>query len=129
MQWDFHRGLVALDEGRQILAEYSKYCSGSGAPRLGDEFFRWVFQTQYSSCKLVKITPNSERGFEEFPDEESLEGFDRQDRKFVAVAVASRDESVVVNAVDSDYRNFAGALAGAGVRVKELCVHCLSTEG
>ena len=43
------KGHLALDEGRQILAEYSKYCSGSGAPRLGDEFFRWVFQTQYSS--------------------------------------------------------------------------------
>ena len=41
-------------------------------------------------CDLVPITPinDSENEFEEFPDDPVLEGFDPDDRKFIAVAIA-----------------------------------------
>jgi hypothetical protein len=81
------RGRVGLDELGEIIDEYRRYCRGSGEPGVGDEFFRWVFEHQYTHCERVHLTPDEDRTYAEFPDDPDLTNFDRNDRKFVAVAM------------------------------------------
>jgi hypothetical protein len=114
-------GRIALDHAGEILAEYSTYCAFRGAPGIGDEFFRWVMDNQYSSCTRIKLSVDSERGYIEFPNDPSLTTFDLADRKFIAVALSCSPTAIVLNAVDPGYRDHQEALSRIGIRVNELC--------
>jgi len=118
---------LALDDGDEILAEYARYCSHSGQPGVGDEFFRWAFDNQYTSCHRIHLTIDEDRVYQEFPDTPDLERFDRSDRKFVATALGCVPTATIYNAVDSDWSQSAPALAAAGVPVIELCPDCLKS--
>ena len=99
----------------------------SGQPGVGDEFMYWLFQNQYNGevCERVHITPHPERKFVEFPEDPALTGFDPNDRKYVAVALASTNRPEILNAVDSDWYHFNSELSAAGLRIKQLCPDCL----
>lgn len=57
--------------------------------------------------------------YEDFPDDPELSGFDRSDRKFVALA---RRESVpVANATDSDWLHHHAILERHGIAVHFVC--------
>ena len=116
-------GIVVLDMGMQILSEYMKRLSMSGQPGLGDAFMKWVWQVQADSshCELVMISPHEQRGFVEFPDDQALNDFDRDDRKFVAVALTSSKHPSVLNAVDSDWWVYRDSLRRNGVAIRFLC--------
>jgi hypothetical protein len=118
---------VCLDSGDHILAEYRNNLSLSGQPGVGDEFMRWLHDNQYNDlvCERVDIRENSERGYEEFPDNAELKGFDRSDRKFVAVALTSQHNPTILNAVDPDWIQHQVSLRTCGVMVEELCPGCL----
>ena len=118
---------LTVDEGGEIFEEYGRYCNHSGAPGLGDVFFAWAFNSQHTSCRRVPITPLGDGSYAEFPSMPELEGFDRSDRKFVAVALARSDGAAIANAVDSDWSENETALRSAGVLVQELCPHCLKS--
>lgn len=118
---------LALDDGGEILAEYSHERDFSGQPGVGNEFFRWAFDNQYTSCCRVPLTPHEDRVYHEFPDTPNLNRFDRSDRKFVATALGCSPPATIHNAVDSDYAQFKVALAAAAVDVTELCPDCLKT--
>jgi hypothetical protein len=119
------RGLVVLDDERRVLKEYMDNLSMSGQPGVGDYFMKWVWENQAVSerCEQITITPRQEApdDFEEFPRDPELAEFDRADRKFVALALASAQRPTVLNAVDSDWWLFGAALARHGVRVDNLC--------
>ncbi len=119
------RGMVVLDDAMRILKEYMDNLSLSGQPGLGDAFLKWVWthQANVTRCELVHITPKSgeEDNFEEFPADPTLAGFDPSDRKFVAVARASRHKPPVLNAVDTDWWIFRTPLKKHKVRVRFLC--------
>ncbi|MBI4755361.1 MAG: hypothetical protein HY778_08090 [Betaproteobacteria bacterium] len=118
-------GVVLVDDGYQIFDEYRRYLSHSGQPGVGDAFFRWLWKNQANSvsCRQVTITPCDPGGrvFEEFPDDPALASFDRSDRKFVAVALASGEDPWILNATDSDWWDFSDALTKHGVRTQILC--------
>jgi hypothetical protein len=119
--------VIALDASGEIIAEYRRHLRPKGQPRVGDAFFFEVLQRQHSvACELVPLTPcEDDRCYEEFPSDPDLRTFDRSDRKFVVVGLRSKSGAVVVNALDSDWRNFAVPLARAGLSVQELCPDCL----
>jgi len=116
-------GVVLVDDGGRILAEYAHHASHAGQPGVGDRFFKWLWDHQATaeSCFQVSITDNADRGFAEFPDDPELAAFDRNDRKFVAVALASAVQPPVLNASDSDWWDFRDPLTAAGVHVRQLC--------
>jgi len=116
---------LALDDGNEILSEYSRYCDYSGKPGVGDLFFAWAVNNQYTMCHRVSLTPDQDRGYAEFPESPDLAKFDPSDRKFVATALRADPAARIYNAVDSDWRQFAQPLASAGIRVTELCPDCL----
>lgn len=116
---------IVLDEGGQILQEYMRNLNLSGRPGAGDYFMKWVFQNQSVAehCESVRITPSvaHAKGFEEFPSDDRLTAFDADDRKFVAVALASPSRASILNATDSDWWEFREALAENGVVVEFIC--------
>lgn len=119
------RGKVVLDEGMLILNEYMSNLSMSGQPGAGDYFMKWVWDNQGmpECCERVTITPraDSPEDFAEFPEDARLNGFDRADRKFVAVALSAPTRPTVLNATDADWWNYRTPLVEHGVRIEFLC--------
>lgn len=119
------RGLVVIDDAMRILDEYRRNVDASGQPGVGDAFFRWLWSNQANRrrCRQVRITAatDDDETFAEFPRDPELAGFDRSDRKFVAVALASGLDPHVDNASDSDWWIFRDPLEANGVRVRFLC--------
>lgn len=117
------KGVIYIDENGFILDEYGKNLNHSGSPGVGDYFYQYVFNNQGNTEKCVKvsITPN-DNSFEEFPSNSELSGFDPDDRKFVAVAVAAKKKPTILNAVDTRSWPIYGAiLTTEKIKVKELC--------
>jgi len=115
------RHRVVLDGAGAILGEYHRYLNPRGQPGVGDQFYRHLLNHQgnHKRVLIVELQLTDEGDYAEFPDSAPLAAFDRDDRKFVAAALTSN--GIVVNAVDSDWKNFQPALKIAGVRVKQLC--------
>lgn len=117
--------ITLLDSGMRIFDEYRKYASFAGQPGLGDSFFKWLWSNQANPkhCCLIDINPKAADPdtFEEFPNDPALRGFDRSDRKFVAVALASRRTAKVFNATDTDWWNYRNELENHGVMIEFLC--------
>jgi len=117
---------VLLDDAGLILQEYLRQRPRSGFPQgPGDAFLVWIHDNQANPAhiQIVPVTPLSDdpRGFAEFPADAALVSFDRNDRKFVAVALASGSASSILNATDSDWWIHRSALTRNGVRVEFLC--------
>ena len=123
--------LTLLDDKGLIIKEYSKKLSHSGQPGLGDAFFKWLHENQANPqhCQTVPVTVHADRGFTEFPDEPRLEKFDKDDRMFVAVALARGAGPQVLNAVDRrSWWVHRKALKENGVNVVFLCPEFMRTE-
>lgn len=115
--------IIVLDDTWLIINEYKNKLSHTGQPGVGDAFLKWVLTNQANPqrCQKVKITPTAENSFEEFPEDESLAKFDKSDRKFVAVALSHPEKPPILNAVDSDWKNFEIALTNIGITIIFLC--------
>ncbi|MDE0331509.1 MAG: hypothetical protein OXL41_06525 [Nitrospinae bacterium] len=116
--------VVLLDASGLIMDEYSRHCSYSGAPGVGDVFFKFLHDFQWSKesgfCQVsIQETPDEEGGFTNLPSN----SFPRNARKFLAVA--KDGDGRVVNAVDSHWSEHADFIESLGVRVIELCPQCL----
>jgi hypothetical protein len=118
-------GVIVLDDAMRILDEYRRNLSMSGQPGAGDLFMKWVWSIQsvVKRCEQVHLTPrhNEPDNFTEFPDDPELAQFDLSDRKFVAVALASRRRPTILNAVDPDWADHHSALRRHAVKVTFLC--------
>ncbi len=119
---------VLMDNGREIFDEYKRHCSHKGQPGSGDAFFKWLWdrQAMLQHCREIDITPHHEKVFEEFPDDKQLETFDKSDRKFVAVAIASRENPPIKNASDSDWWHHHEVLKKY-VKIDFLCPELMTT--
>ncbi len=119
------RGLICLDDGGRILAEYRRHLSLSGQPGVGDEFMYWLHRNQATegTCERVPIhpLPHDDRDFAEFPRDPRLASFDPSDRKYAAVAVASGHSPRILNASDTDWWISREALADHGIDVDSIC--------
>ena len=119
------QGVIMLDDALLILKEYMRNLSMSGQPGAGDFFMKWVWaiQAHPEHCQQVTITPRSDdsENYVEFPPDPDLADFDRSDRKFVTVALASGRTPTILNAVDSDWAEHYAALTRNGIRLKFLC--------
>jgi predicted nucleic acid-binding protein len=120
---DLRKKHLSVDSSELIFQEYFKNASRSGQPGIGDAFAKWLWYNQWnpSICEQVTITPHPEREFLEFPEEENLKDFDRDDRKFVAVAVSSKFEAIICNATDTDWWDYREAFEKVGIKIKNLC--------
>lgn len=116
-------GHILVDDQHLILGEYLSQLRHGGQSGAGWAFYKWLHDHRNVRMPMVQITPipGSDEDYEEFPHTGSLVGFDRSDRKFVAVARASGKNPPIANATDSDWADFHGALRDAGITVQFLC--------
>lgn len=118
-------GIAVVDNLGLIFDEYKKHFCFSGQPGVGDAFFKHIHNNLGNAQKveIVTINPTDENlvEFEEFPDDPDLVGFDKTDRKFVAVAIKSTQNPSILNAVDSGWEPYRQALLVNGVTVLQLC--------
>ena len=116
---------VVLDYNWDIFKEYMNQLNSSGQPGPGDAFLKWLLSNQQNPihCVWVRITPHNKRGYAEFPNDPKLANFDRSDRKFVAVALATDKHSPppILNASDTDWWDYCIELGAHGIRIKFLC--------
>ena len=119
------RGMIVIDDDMRILQEYMAHLNIPGQPGVGDQFMKWVWENQavMERCEKVPLTPiagNPER-YAEFPVDPELNAFHLDDRKYVAVALGSRNHPTILNAVDTDWWEHRKALERNGVRLNFLC--------
>lgn len=114
---------LVLDNKWIMISEYRDNLRSSGEPGAGDRFLLWILRNKDTKCDLVSITPidSSENEFQEFPDDPALVGFDPDDRKFIAVALAHCEKPPILQAVDSKWLDFRHVLSRHGVTVEFIC--------
>lgn len=110
---------IVLDEHGLIFGEYSQHLNYSGAPGVGDIFFKYLHDHMYlgKKIRLVPITQIADkaRGFNELPS--NL--VDTSDRKFLAAAVTA--SAKIVNALDTDWYEKSAFVTSLGINVQQLC--------
>lgn len=118
---------LVLDAGWEILGEYGHKLDPKGPPTVGNRFLKWALTNQANprACDRVRITPDPERVFREFPEHPGLSDFDPPDRKFIAVARAHPGRPPVLQATDSKWVGWRKALGESGVRVEFVCARQL----
>lgn len=123
-------GVAVIDDDGEVMSGYKKHLSHSGQPGTGDAFFKHLVESSYNPRRVRQVhLPKTASGeFQDFPRDPSLRTFDRDDRIYVALAKASTSEALIVNSVDSDYRNHAVALKRNKINVEELCPNCLKPD-
>ena len=122
---------IVIDNNRAILREYIDYLEDDDSTieaRINGHFLNWFIRnyTNPEECVQVSITPTQDsRGFEEFPNDPALSGFDPDDRKFIAVAVSyenfHQEKTPILQAVDSQWYGFREALAKNGLEIEFIC--------
>ena len=114
---------LLLDDSWLILGEYQRNLGPPGRALPGDAFIKWALINQGNDSRIrrVPITPDPTRAFAEFPDDPRLASFDHDDRKFVAVALASGTSPPIVNASDRDWWEHREALQAHGIEILFLC--------
>lgn len=117
-------GSIVLDENWLIMKEYENHLKPKGEPGLGFAFLRWIYENKANPARCIWVRLNigrDESEIEEFPRDQSLERFDRADRKYVAVSIASGINPIIVNAVDSDWWDYGTQLRSIGISIENLC--------
>ena len=114
--------ILVLDSTDEIIDEYVRHTSYSGQPGVGDAFFKHIYDNKYNSksCLLVTITAIANT-YSEVPREINDAGFDKSDQKFVAVAISSGVNPVILNATDSDWYIHRNELESHDINVLQLC--------
>ncbi len=121
---------VVVDNRQRILNEYKKYVNLRTQKGIGDVFVKTLLQNQGNPniCPMVVITPLAGNGtdFEEFPNsDDALTGFHKNDRKFIAVALAYQRDAgqvpTILLAIDRGWLEYMNALKNHGVTVDLIC--------
>lgn len=113
---------LVLDEAGEIFEEYCHKLRRSGQPGVGDAFFKWVCDNQYSfhSSQRVAITRAGD-SYREYPEHDDLKHFDPADRKFLAVANAHPNKPTILQALDRKWMEVHRALQASDISVLFLC--------
>ena len=113
-----NRDCAVVDAAGEIEEEYRRYLRPEGQPGVGDRFYLQLVSNP-SLCERIVLPRRGDGEYTDLPQPVIDSGFDRDDRKFVALA--RRERVPVVNAVDSDWLDARALLSGNGIHVKFLC--------
>lgn len=112
-------GKIVLDLEGEIQGEYHRNLNLRGQPGVGDRFYLAVINSAPRLVERVSLPKQGNGEYDDFPNDPALNLFHQDDRKFAAL---SRKERIpVVNATDSDWVNYKGALERNGVSIKFIC--------
>lgn len=113
---------VILDVGNEIIKEYKRNVSRYTLNRLSSDFIQWILTTQLDRmwCEgdIVPIAKQGEFDYFDFPIDDRLSGFDKSDRKFVALSRAHPEHPIVMQASDSKWEEYRAVFAEYGVVIE-----------
>ena len=123
------REKVVVDDEWRIFREYERHVDPNTRKGIGAIFVKTLLQNLKNSeiCTMVHITSLAGNGtdFEEFPTDNALSGFDPDDKKFIAVALAYQRDAgqtpTILLAIDRGWVQFMDALENHGVSVDLIC--------
>lgn len=121
--------IVVLDTEREILKEYQKNINTNSQDNVASQFLMWLYRKiSTQNVELHKITKTGDNDYAEFPASQKLKGFDRSDRKFVALAVAHPHHPKIYNGADTDWWDYRDALEENGIHIVFLCEDYMKTK-
>lgn len=110
--------IVVLDKGREILKEYQRNIDLNSEDNVASQFLIWLLRNLMTDkVDQYEITKTGNNTYEEFPNSPDLNGFDRSDRKFVALANAHPANPSIYNGSDTDWWDYKDALAREGIHI------------
>ena len=109
---------VVVDRHGDIVREYRARLNPAGQPGVGDRFY-WLVLNDYAQCERASLPRRADGEYADLPQALIDAGFDRDDRKFAALA--KREGIPVATAVDSDWLDARPALAAGGICVYFVC--------
>lgn len=109
---------VLVDGGNEIWNEYRRNLNYSGVPGIGDRFFQKMQIGQIKKT-TIDLPANADGEYKDLPEKVTNSKFDRDDRKFAAIA--AKERVPVINATDGDWLEHKELLAECGIRVEFLC--------
>lgn len=110
---DAHK--IAADMGYKILKEYFANVKKGG---LAEQYLRTLLTQPVTRIELVEILFDAQ-GYAVLPNEILIN--DKDDRKWVAVALQFDPHLPILNATDTDWIKDKAKLAQAKIDVRELC--------
>ena len=113
-----NRERAIVDAAGEVEKEYRRYLIPAGQPGVGDRFYLQLVSNP-SLCERLHLPRREDGEYADLPQPVIDSGFDRDDRKFAALA--KRRRVPVVNAVDSDWLDARALLRANGIRVEFLC--------
>ncbi len=118
------KGLVLVDDDDVILGAYRGKTNRSGQPGPAEVFYRWLMQVRSDRrhCRVVPLSRDASGEYADYPRDAEFVTFDRDDRVYAAVAIASGLRPDIINSTDSDWLDVTHALERYGIRVRNLCV-------
>lgn len=110
---------IIIDSKGKILSEYTKHLESEQGHSISAEFYKWVISNQanFAKCETVDIHSDAQWVFKEFPKDNKLKRFDRDDRKYVAVAIAHNSHPEIAEAVDAKWKPYETTLRKYGVKI------------
>ena len=119
---------IVLDTQNVILRKYIKHFKPVRNNGAGSEFLIWLMeggQHMSERCERVTITP-LETSFAEVPLELRVRDaanqiFDLDDHIWLAVAKASVNNPMILNATDTDWHHWRDRLEAHGFQIQFLC--------
>jgi hypothetical protein len=116
-------GRVVIDDRHLVISEYMNKLNVKSGKLPGDVFVKWLLRNLRNENYVVQVTINEtgESLFAEFANKQLERRFDPPDRKFVAVAMAHRDRSEILQAADCKWLDWWRDLEDDGVVVHFMC--------
>lgn len=95
----------------------------SGPQDYGNRFLKWIYTNQANPdlVKQVHLHSIDDNDYLEFPESLRQIGFDRSDRKFVALAIANKCLAPILQAGDSKWIGWQAPLEVHGVNLILPC--------
>lgn len=112
-------GVVLLDIGGEIEAEYHRNLIPSGQPGVGDQFYRTILNSAPHLVERCDLPKRADGEYAHLPQALIDVHFDPSDRKFAALA--AKENVPVVNAIDSDWMVHRAVLEEEHISVRFLC--------
>lgn len=124
--------IVVLDADHEILKEYSNNLTSHGQPTVATQFLMWIQRNlslrNNSHVELQKLTVTGDREYAEFPQTSALDGFDRSDRKFIALSNAHPQHPYIIEGSDSLWWGFKTVLDSLGLHIIFVCEDYVRTK-
>lgn len=114
---------IVLDDCYEIYNEYTRNINIRSGPSIAVLFLRWVSNhiNRIPAEDLVHLDKTARHTYKTFPSHPSLDKFDKDDRKFIALSIAHPQHPKIVQGTDYKWKLYVDTFLEFGIFVLFLC--------